>query len=72
VVAGVAPGAALSGLVVDHAGASSAYLVSLAAGIVAALAAQAIPRERPHGDSLGSPREHLDELVGSGDGTPDA
>ena len=72
VVAGVAPGAALSGLVVDHTGASSAYLVSLAAGLVAAVAAQAIPRERPHRDSLGSPREHVDELVGSGDGTPDA
>ncbi|WP_459971419.1 MFS transporter [Nocardioides pyridinolyticus] len=46
-VAGVAPGATLSGLVVDHQGASSAYLVSLAAGTVAALAALAIPRQRP-------------------------
>lgn len=44
-VAGVAPGATLSGLVVDHAGASQAYLVSLAAGVVAALAALAIPRQ---------------------------
>jgi predicted MFS family arabinose efflux permease len=43
-VAGVAPGATLSGLVVDHQGASSAYLVSVVAGLVAALAAQAIPR----------------------------
>ncbi|MDF1603193.1 MFS transporter [Nocardioides sp. YIM 152315] len=43
-VAGVAPGATLSGLVVDHQGASAAYLVSAAAGLVAALAAQALPR----------------------------
>jgi MFS family permease len=43
-VAGVAPGATLSGLVVDHQGASAAYLVSVAAGLVAALAAQALPR----------------------------
>lgn len=46
-VAGVAPGATLSGLVVDHQGASAAYLVSLAAGTVAALAALAIPRQKP-------------------------
>jgi len=45
-VAGVAPGATLSGLVVDHAGASAAYLVSVAAGAVAALAGLAIPRQR--------------------------
>ena len=68
IVAGVAPGAALSGLVVDASGASAAYLVSLAAGVLAALSAQALPRETP---SLGSRREHLDELVGSGDGATD-
>ena len=45
-VAGVAPGATLSGLVVDHQGASAAYLVSVGAGLVAALAAQALPRTR--------------------------
>jgi len=45
-VAGVAPGATLSGLVVDHQGASAAYLVSVAAGLVAALAAQTLPRQR--------------------------
>jgi predicted MFS family arabinose efflux permease len=45
-IAGVAPGATISGFVVDHAGASAAYLVSLSAGVVAALAAQAIPRSR--------------------------
>jgi MFS family permease len=72
IVAGVAPGAALSGVVVDAHGASAAYLVSLAAGIVAALAAQALPRQRSASTSLGSPREHLDELVASGDGPADA
>jgi MFS family permease len=45
-VAGVAPGATLSGLVVDHQGASAAYLVSVAAGAVAALAGLALPRQR--------------------------
>lgn len=44
-VAGVAPGAALSGLVVDRAGASPAYLVSLGAGALAALAALSLPRD---------------------------
>jgi MFS family permease len=72
IVAGVAPGAALSGVVVDARGASAAYLVSLAAGVVAALAAGTLPRDRRSGRSLGSPREHLDELVGSGDGSADA
>jgi MFS family permease len=43
-VAGVAPGATLSGVVVDNQGASAAYLVSLAAGVLAALAALALPR----------------------------
>ncbi len=42
--AGLAPGAALSGVVVDAAGASPAYLVSAGAGVVAALAAQTLPR----------------------------
>ncbi|WP_395695313.1 MFS transporter [Nocardioides sp.] len=54
-VAGVAPGASLSGLVVDHAGASSAYLVSLAAGVVAAFAALALPRQRSAGAPVRSP-----------------
>jgi MFS family permease len=43
-VAGVAPGAALAGVVVDHAGASSAYLVPLGAAVLAAVAARCIPR----------------------------
>jgi len=47
-VAGVAPGATLSGLVVDHQGASAAYLVSVAAGVVAAVAAQLLPRSVPN------------------------
>jgi len=38
-VAGVAPGAALAGQIIDHRGASTAYLVSLVAGLVAACAA---------------------------------
>lgn len=45
-VAGVAPGATMSGLVVDHWGASAAYLVSVSAGVVAALAGLAIPRQQ--------------------------
>jgi predicted MFS family arabinose efflux permease len=71
IVAGVAPGAALSGVVVDAQGASAAYLVSLAAGTVAALAAQTLPRERRTDRSLGSPREHLDQLVATGDSPTD-
>jgi MFS family permease len=43
-VAGVAPGATASGFVIDHQGASAAYLVCLAAGLVAALSALALPR----------------------------
>ncbi|WP_432478607.1 MFS transporter [Nocardioides sp. GXQ0305] len=46
VVAGVAPGAALAGRVVDAAGSSSAYVVAVAAGLVAVLAALGLPRER--------------------------
>ncbi len=51
--AGLAPGAALSGLVVDAAGASPAYLVSAGAGLVAALAAQTLPRRHPRGLATG-------------------
>ncbi|MDX6371615.1 MAG: hypothetical protein QOD98_603 [Nocardioidaceae bacterium] len=42
-VAGVAPGAALAGIVVDHDGASPAYLVPLGAAVLAAVAARALP-----------------------------
>ena len=43
-VAGVAPGATIGGVVIDAYGASLAYLVCVAAGVVAAIAAQALPR----------------------------
>jgi MFS family permease len=46
IVAGVAPGAAIGGAVVDASGASTAYLVSLAAGLLGILAAQLLPRTR--------------------------
>jgi MFS family permease len=72
IVAGVAPGAALSGVLVDARGASAAYLVSLAAGTVAALAALTLPRQRTQAPSLGSSRDDVDELVATGDGAPDA
>jgi predicted MFS family arabinose efflux permease len=42
--AGLAPGSAIAGVVVDAAGASPASLVSAGAGVVAALAAQTLPR----------------------------
>ena len=42
-VAGVAPGAAVAGIVVDHAGASPAYLVPLGAAVMATIAARALP-----------------------------
>ncbi|WP_170285976.1 MFS transporter [Nocardioides rubriscoriae] len=41
-VAGVAPGAALAGIVVDAAGASPAYLVSVGGGVLALVAALAV------------------------------
>ena len=44
IAAGLAPGAALSGIVIDAAGASPAYLVAVGAGVVAALTAQTLPR----------------------------
>lgn len=44
IVAGVAPGATLAGIVIDSTGASPAYLVAVGAGLLAAVAAQALPR----------------------------
>ncbi len=44
IVAGIAPGATVAGVVIDTSGASPAYLVAAGAGLVSALAAQAIPR----------------------------
>jgi predicted MFS family arabinose efflux permease len=49
IVAGVAPGAALAGAVVDQAGPSAAYLVSVGAGLLAALGALLVPRTRVTG-----------------------
>jgi predicted MFS family arabinose efflux permease len=43
-VAGVAPGATIGGVVIDAHGASAAYLVCVTAGTVAAIAAQFLPR----------------------------
>src|SRR3954465_5764175 len=48
--AGLAPGAALSGMVVDVVGASPAYLVSAASGLVATLAAPLLPRSPARSD----------------------
>ena len=66
--AGIAPGAAIAGVVVDAHGAHAAYLVPLCSGLIGVVAAIGT-RE---GRSIGSPSEHLDELVPSGDGPPDA
>jgi predicted MFS family arabinose efflux permease len=44
IVAGVAPGATLAGIVIDTQGASPAYLVAVGAGLLGAVAAQALPR----------------------------
>jgi len=66
IAAGIAPGAAIAGVVVDAHGPHAGYLVPICSGTIGALAAVATRR------SLGSQREHLDELVPSGDGTPDA
>ena len=46
-MAGVAPGAAIAGYVVDHQGASAAYLVAVAAGFVAVVGAQATRTRSP-------------------------
>ncbi len=43
-VAGVAPGATVAGVIIDAHGASVAYLVCVTAGVIAAIAAQALPR----------------------------
>jgi MFS family permease len=52
-VAGVAPGAAVAGIVVDHGGASPAYLVPLGAAVMATIAARALP-SRAHDTELGA------------------
>jgi predicted MFS family arabinose efflux permease len=45
IAAGLAPGAALAGLMIDAHGASTGYLVALGAGVVAALASQVLRAE---------------------------
>ncbi|MFC6285716.1 MFS transporter [Nocardioides sp. GCM10027113] len=59
IVAGVAPGATLAGVVVDASGASPAYLVAAGAGAVAAVAAQAIPRRLPLREPVPAPTTPL-------------
>jgi MFS family permease len=54
-VAGVAPGAAVAGLLVDHFGASTSYLVPLGAAALAAVAALGIPARTELGPVLGQP-----------------
>ena len=70
IVAGIAPGAALSGVVVDAQGPHAAYLVSLAAA--SGLLRRPGRRRHPRRPVTRLAREHLDELVASGDGPPDA
>jgi MFS family permease len=67
IAAGIAPGAAIAGVVVDAHGAHVAYLVPICSGLVGVLAAVGTRGKR----SIGSPDEHLDELVASGDGPAD-
>ena len=59
IAAGLAPGAALAGVVIDAHGASAAYLVAFAAGLVAAVA----------GLALGSPPAGHHESVSTSTGT---
>ena len=53
IVAGVAPGATVAGVVIDAYGASPAYLVAAGAGLISAVAAQAIPRS-PSAEPVGT------------------
>jgi predicted MFS family arabinose efflux permease len=66
--AGIAPGAAIAGVVVDAHGPHAAYLVPLGSGLLGVLAAIGTRGGR----SIGSRSEHLDELVPSGDRPTDA
>jgi predicted MFS family arabinose efflux permease len=66
--AGIAPGAAVAGVVVDAYGPHAAYLVPICSGLIG-VAAAVVTHERR---SIGSRREHVDQLVGTGDGTADA
>jgi predicted MFS family arabinose efflux permease len=68
IAAGIAPGAAVAGVVIDAHGPHAAYLVPVCSGLIGVVAAVATGGGR----SIGSRGEHLDELVATGDGTPDA
>ena len=59
VVAGVAPGATLAGIVVDHVGASPGYAVAATAGAIAAIAAQSLPRQRVEAEAPEVPTTSL-------------
>ena len=50
--AGLAPGAAMAGLVIDSHGASASYLVALGGGVVAALVGLGIPRLVPRREPM--------------------
>ena len=50
IVAGVAPGATLAGIVIDASGASLAYLVAVSCGLLAAVAAISLPRGSTPGE----------------------
>jgi MFS family permease len=66
--AGIAPGAAIAGVVVDAHGPHAAYLVPLGSGLIGVVAAIGARGGR----SLGSSRDDVDELVATGDSPPDA
>ena len=55
VVAGIAPGAALAGAVVDSSGAGGGYLVMVGGGVAAALVAQLLPRTARDRDAAVAP-----------------
>jgi MFS family permease len=50
IVAGVAPGATLAGIVIDASGASPAYLVAVASGLLAALVSTGLPKGSAPGE----------------------
>ena len=68
IAAGIAPGAAVAGVMVDAHGPHAAYLVPICSGLLGTLAAVGTRDAR----SIGSPGEHLDELVATGDSQSDA
>ncbi len=65
--AGIAPGAAIAGVVIDAHGPHAAYLVPLGSGLIGVVAAVATRPSR-----LRSSRDDVDELVATGDDPADA